>query len=187
MTVALKQGHYTLLKSAKAALRTHLDASITEIVAEGVTDYVPDNVQTGADAGAGMNIYASDRRIPPQATQTVLLKCRADKVLRRLGLGVKDRLFILTATCTVKRDTKASSGTDPSPTPEDAGWQTAGVLASLVEDVLVKEIPQDSSNTAYMIKPLPHTQGALNPRASNQYTYNVPFEVTMRVRSSLGE
>mgnify|MGYP007046330418 CR=1 FL=1 len=60
-------------------------------------------------------------------------------------------------------------------------------MASLVEDVLVKEIPQDSSNTAYMIKPLPHTQGALNPRASNQYTYNVPFEVTMRVRSSLGE
>ena len=68
MAIVINQGHYTLLKAAKAVIRDNFNTARAAVSGEGVTDYLPDARQDGATLN-GRNVYVSQGdRIPVQAT-----------------------------------------------------------------------------------------------------------------------
>ena len=187
MAIDISQGKYTLLKSAKSVLRANFNAVRTTLSGEGVTDYLPDPLQADS-ASTGTNIYTSDQRIQPQATQYVFLEARRlASRSKPMALGVEDRDFELTALCGVKGFVQNRAATDPSPTPEDAGWQTADNLRRIVVYVLCRYLTADTTNTAYWIEAADGEQQQLDARRPAEYAYKQRFIVRMRIRAPLGE
>jgi len=187
MSTLIKQGHYTLLKAVKSVLRANLDAARTALSGEGVDDYLPDAIQIGAGALNGRNIYVSDRRIPPQATQYVLLGARkVGEPRRTAALAVEDQDYELVIECGVRGFALAASGADPAPTPEDAGWQVAGVLEQLASYTLRRYLCADAGSSAYNITPTGTDAVPYDRRDPARYAYTSRFTVTMRVLDARG-
>lgn len=187
MSIVINQGHYTLLKTAKTVIRDNFNAARTALVGEGVDDYLPDARQDGATLN-GRNVYVSQGdRIPPQATQYVLLAARKIGEPRRTAaLAVEDQDFELTVLCGVKGYVLAASGDDPAPTPEDAGWQTAGVLEQIASYCLRRYLCAATSSSAYNITPTGSDPVPYNRRDPARFAYTSRFTVTMRVLDARG-
>ena len=187
MSIDIKQGHYTLLKVAKTVIRDNFNTARATLSGEGVDDYLPDARQDGATLN-GRNVYVSEGdRIPPQATQYVLMSARKLGSPRRTAaLAVEDQDFELTIVCGVKGFVLAASGSDPAPTPEDAGWQTAGALEQIASYCLRRYLCADTSSSAYNIEPTGTDPVAYDRRDPARYAYTSRFTVTMRVLDARG-
>ena len=187
MSIVVNQGHYTLLKTAKTVIRDNFNAVRSIVSGEGVDDYLPDARQDGATLN-GRNVYVSQGdRIPPQATQYVLLAARkVGEPRRTAALAVEDQDFELTIVCGVKGYVLAASGSDPAPTPEDAGWQTAGLLEQITSYCLRRYLCASTSSSAYNITPLGSDPVAYDRRDPARYAYTSRFTITMRVLDARG-
>jgi len=187
MAITVNQGHYTLLKTAKTVIRDNFNTARSTLITEGVDDYLPDARQDGATLN-GRNVYVSQGdRIPVQATQYVLLSARrVGEPRRTAALAVEDQDFELTVTCGVKGFVLASSGNDPAPTPEDAGWQTAGVLEQIASYCLRRYLCASTASSAYNITPLGTDPVPFDRTDPARYAYTSRFTITMRVLDARG-
>jgi len=187
MAIVINQGHYTLLKAAKAVIRDNFNTARAAVSGEGVTDYLPDARQDGATLN-GRNVYVSQGdRIPVQATQYVLLSARkVGEARRTAALAVEDQDYELTILCGVKWFVLASSGSDPAPTPEDAGWQTAGLLEQIASYCLRRYLCASTASSAYNITPTAMDPVPYDRRDPARYAYNSRFTITMRVLDARG-
>lgn len=177
MAIAIEVGHYTLSKSVKAVVRTNLDAALLAI---GVTDYLPDDLQA-----TGSNVYLSDERISPQARQWILLSVEHTGDDRVMSLGTQNSTFEIRVLAAVRGTTKARSGTDPSPTAEDATWQTAGLLSRAVDYVLERYLVAQSS--IYNCQRVSQTRQPLDPLKPSVCGYVTRYQAWVRTRNPLGE
>jgi len=183
VAIKIEDGHYSLSKSVKSVLRANLDSALASIGAN-VTDYLPDDLQ-GSGALLGRNVYLADDRIPPQAAQYILLSVEHTADFRVMSLGTQNSTFEVRALATVRGTTRARSGSDPSPTYEDATWQTAGLLARAVDYCLQRYLPSETG--IYNVERIASARAPLDTERPNQCAYLVRWQAYVRTRNPLGE
>ena len=181
MAIAIELGHYSLSKSVKSVIRTNLDTALAAI---GVTDYLPDDIQTGATL-TGMNVYLSDDRIPVQARQYCLISVEHTGDERVMSLGTQNSTYEIRILTAVKGMTQARSGTDPAPTFEDAAWQTAGLLARAIDYCLARYLVAETG--IYNVLRLNQTRQSLDPQKPSVCAYVTRWTAFVRTRNPLGE
>jgi len=177
--IAIEVGDYSLSKGVKAALRTNIDATITTLSAT-VSDYLPDDLQ-----GSGANVYLSDLRLPPQARQWIVIGVALAENVRAITLGQQISRFEVTLTAGVQGFTKARSGVDPSPTFEDATWQTAGLLSRAADYCLERYLIAET--TVYNCQRLRTARVPIDPTKPNLCAVQSVHAVWMRTRAAIGE
>ncbi len=187
MTIDINQGHYTLLKACKAVIRDNFNTARATVSGEGVSDYLPDVRQDGATLN-GRNVYVSQGdRIPIQASQFILLSARKVGEPRRTNaLAVEDQDYELSALVGVKGMTLARAGSDPAPTPEDAGWQTAGLLEQIASYCIRRYLCASTASSAYNVTPTGFDPVPYDRRDPSKYAYLSRFTITMRVLDARG-
>jgi len=179
MAILIEIGHYSLARSVKSVLRTHLDSTLTTLSAT-VSDYLPDDVQ-----GSGSNIYLSDDRIPPQARQWVLISVEHTSDERVMSLGTQNSTYAIRILTSVRGTQRARSGSDPAPTSEDSSWQTAGLLARAVDYVLERYLVSETS--IYNCMRQAQARQPLDPARPSVCGYVTSYNAFVRTRNPLGE